>query len=253
MRVVRAYTRMFLLALTMVFYLLLIIGRQLLMGKNQAFAFRIRRKWIKLACKILSLEIEIQGSLPSETGLIISNHRSMIDPVVILSYVYAVPLGKAEISDYPLIGNAAKATGIIFVDREDRKSRTGVRKTLEKTLKRNISVLVFPEGTTGTQPLTKTFKKGSFEIASKLHLPVFPVAIDYEDYDNLWKEGDSLMKHYIKSFGKSSSKAYLFIGSPIKSPNSWTLLRDTQAWIDQSLIEKEKSWNLQTRVHADKN
>jgi 1-acyl-sn-glycerol-3-phosphate acyltransferase len=61
------------------------------------------------------------------SGLIIANHRSYFDPVIV-SHVNAFPVGKKEVASWPLIGYLCKISGVVFVDRKCQDSRQNQRK-----------------------------------------------------------------------------------------------------------------------------
>ncbi len=196
----------------------------------------IRRNWIKLISLILGLRIVKEGRVVPDTVLYVSNHRSFSDPLVALHYVEALPLAKAEVNNYPLIGFGARITGILYVKRESMQSRKSARDALEKTLNQGMSVLVYPEGTTNDEDQVLPFKKGSFEIAHAMNIPVIPIAIEYEDPNDHWSDA-TLWEHYRQQFGKSHSRCKIRFGKPISSSDGLTLCLETEKKINSMLAE----------------
>ncbi|VAW21144.1 hypothetical protein MNBD_BACTEROID04-2036, partial [hydrothermal vent metagenome] len=76
-----------------------------------------RRFIIRILHYVLGTKIIVYGNEPKVSGLIVSNHRSYFDPLVILKNVLAYPIAKKEVESWPLIGNVCKTTGVIFVNR----------------------------------------------------------------------------------------------------------------------------------------
>ena len=77
----------------------------------------------------------------------------------------------------PFVGAACAAAGFIFVDRSGK----GLRETLaaaEKILTGGMSLVVFPEGSRTPDGKIHRFKKGAYQIADDLSLPVVPLTID---------------------------------------------------------------------------
>jgi 1-acyl-sn-glycerol-3-phosphate acyltransferase len=183
----------------------------------------------------MGLEVISRSKPPEGVFLYISNHRSFIDPVVILNHIYALPLAKAEVSSYPLIGYGARMTGVLYVVRESVDSRLDARQAIANTLMEGWSVLVYPEGTTEISKTTGLFKKGSFEIASVINVPVVPVAIEFADPADHWKE-KSLWRQYVGQFGKRKSVCRIEFGDPIYSEDPDELMHTTQDWIDTRLL-----------------
>jgi 1-acyl-sn-glycerol-3-phosphate acyltransferase len=196
---------------------------------------RIRRSWIKFISPVLGLKIINHTQVKEGTYLYISNHRSFMDPVVILHYIFALPLAKAEVQSYPLIGFGAGITGVLYVVRDSPDSRLDARQAIAQSLKKDESVLVYPEGTTFNTPTSGEFKKGSFEIAAVLNIPILPVAIEYQDIKDHWKE-KSLFQQYLYQFGKKRCVCRIEFGEPILSDEADVLLYTTQQWIDAQLI-----------------
>ena len=77
-----------------------------------------------------------------------------------------------------MVGKACEAAKHIFVDRANPK---GIKRTIEeakKTLKDGMSVVIFPEGTRSSDGQMKKFKRGAFQLAVDLNMPVVPMTIN---------------------------------------------------------------------------
>ncbi len=57
------------------------------------------------------------GRLPERRALLVANHVSWLDTLVVLAVAPARLLAKHEVRDWPVIGRAARALGTVFVDR----------------------------------------------------------------------------------------------------------------------------------------
>ena len=239
---IRAYIKVLKVIGATIFYVSIILFRQLFKGKDLNHAFKIRKSWAKYATKAFGIEAEYFGNIPKKPSILISNHRSLTDPVVQLTQFYALPVAKAEISKYPIIGFAADLTGIVFIDRSDKKSRKDTRTVIKDLIQQNRNILLYPEGTVGAFDQTKTFSKGSFEIAAQEGIPIIPVAIEYSHKDNRWTPDLSTMDHFVKSLGMKKIKVKLYIGEPLEDTNSWSLMKKTQDWINEKLTEAQMSW-----------
>ena len=239
----RAYIKIIKVLLATIFYVTVIVLRRVAKGKDLNHASKIRKTWAKYAIKAFGIKVETYGQMPKENALVISNHRSLIDPVVQLNYFYALPVAKAEIAKYPLIGYAAEATGVVFLERENSDSRMTVRNVIKEKVNSGFNILLYPEGTVGAGKSTKLFSKGSFEIAASEDLSIVPVAIEYSHPDNLWQPGVSMMSHFVKSLSHKEIKVKLYIGDLIKGPNSWALMSNTQNWINEKLAEAQQTWS----------
>ena len=144
----RAWFRLFLFAFTITIAIVLCIISALFGGDKLGRNMSIRRLWILIVSKLMGLKIQSEGDVPDGTFLYVSNHKSFMDPMVALHFLKALPLAKAEIDAYPLIGYGIRISGVLFVKRESLRSRANARIALEDTLARGRSVLIYPEGTT---------------------------------------------------------------------------------------------------------
>ncbi|WP_235292543.1 lysophospholipid acyltransferase family protein [Portibacter lacus] len=205
--------------------------------------FRLRRAWVKIAFRILNIKlIEVKGELPPQPCLYVVNHRNLIDPVICAHIKDAYFLSKAEVENIPFLGKGAELTGVIYVKRDEKDSRSAARATMHNTMKAGLDLIVYPEGTTGTEEKTITFHKGSFDEAASLGVPVVPIALEYKNKSDLWIE-PSLLKQFLIQFGKKETQVKIEIHQPLISDNGTTLMRKSRQLIDQSLQDMHKDWH----------
>ena len=210
-------------------------------GKDQKPAFHIRRKFCKAALQALNVKVKFSGKQITGQGLIVSNHRSLLDPLVELSLMDVYILSKAEVGDYPLIGRGAKETGVFFVDRLSDNSRKAALQSIEKLLRRGDPVLIYPEGTTNAGDLTADFRKGTFEIAFNHGVPVIPIMIEYPDRSYYYTDG-SLMEYFKKIFSRPGQHNVIVeTGNEVKANSAEELVIATRAAIDEMIIHARKS------------
>lgn len=118
--------------------------------------------------------------------IFISNHNSLFNAVMIVqAFRQPVrPLGKKEMTNIPIFGFVYGRT-VVTVDRSDATNRAKSVRTLKAILRKNISVIVFPEGTFNmtTEPL-KEFYDGAFRIAIETQTPLKPV-LYLDDYKRM--------------------------------------------------------------------
>ena len=108
------------------------------------------------------------------------NHESWFD-VFALSHVLPAEYRfviKKELERVPVWGRAWRSCGHISVDRRDRESAI---KSLDRartmSVRDDILLVVFPEGTRSADGNMLSFKKGAFVLAIQLDAPVIPVAV----------------------------------------------------------------------------
>ena len=209
----------------------------------QKNALLLRDFILKVVNKILGIRATITGDLPTISGLIIANHRSYFDPILIVTHMNAFPVGKKEVASWPLIGYLCKISGVIFVERECQNSRDLTCQKIKNTINEGHSVINFPEGTTTTLPTTTTFKYGSFRTATQIKAAIIPVAIDYKIISDAFVGDDTFIPHFLKCFGKRTTEIKISYFPPIISEDPDYLLKTSKELIDAELIRFRKDWD----------
>ena len=133
----------------------------------------------------LNISVEVVGKDKIEQGgqyLIASNHRSIIDPLVVEialkgKDINSVWIAKKELFNSFFFGTFTRSARSILLDR-DAKQMGSFFKDVKENVKQGYSINVFPEGSRNQEstPLAE-FKKGSEVIAMKNKLPILPVYI----------------------------------------------------------------------------
>ena len=123
----------------------------------------------------------------SKPSIIVFNHISYMDIPILMSafrYQHVRVLGKIEMTSIPIFGFIYKNV-VVTVDRSDVRHRAKSVNVLKSVLKKNISVVIAPEGTFNTthHPL-KQFYDGAFKIAIETQTPIKPVLF-LDAYDRL--------------------------------------------------------------------
>lgn len=239
----RSVFRCLMLVVICLYHLIPLLIISAIKGHSLTRALQVRKRFCQRGMNAMGMKLEVKGT-PYDAGpaIFISNHRSYIDPMAALQDIKALPVAKAEVASWPLIGYAAKATGIMYVKREDKKSRSSTLGAMNKVLNMGYSVLIYPEGTTTKEPTTLPFKKGAFGLAATTGLPVVPIAISYDNPDAIWDGPESFVSHVVQLFRKKNNNIKMRYGEPIWSDDNKELLAKTQLWINAQIVEMEAEW-----------
>ena len=162
---------------------------------------------------IFKTQIETSGTIP-KSGLVVSNHLSYVDILVIASITPAMFVAKREVKNWPVFGFFARLAGTVFVDRE-RRTRVGqTTSEIETALSEGALVVLFPEGTSSNGETVLPFKSSLLEPAARQTHALFASHIQYaiEDGDVgeevcYWKDEHSLVPHLINLLSKRTIKA----------------------------------------------
>lgn len=126
--------------------------------------------------------IKIEGRekiVRGTTYVIISNHQSLIDILLIDSLRYKFKwVSKIENTRVPVLGWYLRMADYITVDRGDEESKAMMLQRSFNFLRRGISVMLFPEGTRSLNNEIGFFKRGAFQLALEANVPILPVLID---------------------------------------------------------------------------
>ena len=66
-------------------------------GNTPERAFRLRRRYIRIAQRVIGMRLEHHGHICKAPALYISNHRSLSDPLATCRFVDAYVIAKAEV------------------------------------------------------------------------------------------------------------------------------------------------------------
>lgn len=166
------------------------------------------------------IEIRVEGEVPTGLCVLASNHVSYLDPLAILALVPNIAIAKAEVGDWPLLGEAMKELGVLFVDRGNAFSGAVVLRQSARFLQNGVSILAFPEGTTTTGGDVLPFRRGIFGIAQRAGVPVVPVTVSYDAIGAAWVGDESFVPHYVRTVTRSELEVTVHFGAPLDpAPN----------------------------------
>ena len=146
---------------------------------------RLRVEYSETLLKKLKISINVinpEKTLPNGQYLIISNHRGIIDPLVLEialkpTNIFGVWISKKELYNSPFFGLFVRKAGSVLLDRE-KSQMSGFFADTKKAVKEGASVFIFPEGTRNkSEKSLIEFKEGFRIIALKNRLPILPVFI----------------------------------------------------------------------------
>lgn len=129
---------------------------------------------------VLGIRTEIDGALSSEPVLYAIKHESMFETID-MPRMFNLPavVTKRELFDIPCWGTAAKAYGMIPVDRDAGASGLRAMIALARQMQADQRpIVIFPEGTRVRHGETVPLQSGFAGLYKLLGLPVVPIAVD---------------------------------------------------------------------------
>jgi 1-acyl-sn-glycerol-3-phosphate acyltransferase len=196
------------------------------------------------ALAVHGLDVRASGPVPRGPALLVSNHLSYLDPLVLLALVACVPIAKSEVGSWPLFGAVARRTGVLFVERGSAGSRLAVLHAVGKAFREGAVVLNFPEGTTTDGSAVLRFRKGLFGVARNLGVPAVPVALRYQPRELAWIGDATFVPHYLRFARLARSAVEVAFGEPLPAQAYPTAesLADAARARTASLLEDRTTW-----------
>jgi 1-acyl-sn-glycerol-3-phosphate acyltransferase len=145
---------------------------------------------------------EVRGleNIPKEGPLlVIANHISYWDPVVIASVMnkHVYFMAKAELFNYPVFGALIRSLGAFPVSRK-QIDRSSLKRALA-LLGEGKVVCIFPEGTRNKKGDLLPFLPGAAFIARKASVPIIPIALQKKRRFF----GNKFFPHFFVNIGRS--------------------------------------------------
>lgn len=148
----------------------------------------MRRLWSRCLLASVGARINIVGcnlkDIDLKNTLLVSNHISWLDTVIMLRLCYLCYIGKIEMLKWPLLNMIIKAGGTIFIDRKNKRQIFEINQHVADLLKNGATVGLYPEGTTSDGRQVLPFKAPILEAARIAGSKVIPVVLSYRKEDD---------------------------------------------------------------------
>lgn len=142
-----------------------------------------RAAWLHRASgrtlRFFHIKAQAAGPVPSR-GLLVCNHLSYLDILVLSSLTPAVFVSKHDVKFWPVFGQFAVLGGTVFVDRARRFQVGQVNDEITTALQQGALVVLFPEGTSSNGQTLLPFKSSLLEPATD---PTWPLTIGWIHYE----------------------------------------------------------------------
>jgi len=154
-----------------------------LLGSDKVWGYYPGMIWSRLMCLLSWNCVTVIGKENIRKGqsyIFCSNHTSIYDVFLVYGFI-GVPfkwIMKKEIEKIPFVGWACKSAGFIFIDRKKGRSAFNSLQKAKKVFTNGVSLVIFPEGTRTKNGEIGKFKRGAFEMAKEMELPIVPMRID---------------------------------------------------------------------------
>ena len=200
--------------------------------RNAAF-----RRWGRQMCRILGARVAVEGRPPTGRFILVANHVSYVDIMVLATAVDGTFVAKADLRGWPLLGWIFRTADTIFIDRARKKDLLRVLEQVETCLDRDLGVMIFPEGTSGKGDEILRFKPSLLELAASEEVPVHYAVLRYQvppawlTHQTVCWWGDApFLPHFFKLLDLPRFDASLRFGSePIRAADRKALAERLRA------------------------
>lgn len=148
------------------------------------YIFRPINRTFRKASRILfilnGIKVEKIGNFDKDVQILVLNHQGIMDVAYLEAYYPwdICWIAKKELGDIFLYGHALKASKMILIDRNDKRSLIYLLKEAKKKIDENRILAIFPEGTRskGKERLLP-FKNGAKILIEKYKLRIQPIVL----------------------------------------------------------------------------
>lgn len=231
-----AALRLTLIGLVFLAVTLSLLPLQLLaLGLGSSLMNRLPNWWHRLMCRIVGFDVQVRGEPARQRPLLlVSNHVSWKDIMVLGSVAPVVFIAKSEVRHWPVLGWLARLQRSVFVERHERR-RTGEQiSDVSARLAAGDIVVLFPEGTTSDGNRVQPFKSSLFgaataalERAPEGRVYIQPVTIAYTGLHGMpmgrfhrplaaWPGDIALGPHLLKVLREGAIEVDVIFGEPVE-------------------------------------
>ncbi len=198
--------------------------------------------YARLMMKVLGLRVKVRGrqDLWDARGgqLIVANHMSYVDVLLIASTRPACFVTSLEIKGTLGLGQIVQLAGCLFVDRQNKRQLGQEVAELTRGLQEGLDIVVFPEGTSTNGATVLRFKRPLFAAAIHSGASVLPVTINYVtanaqpvnqlNRDSLCWYGDmTFIRHFLALAKLKEAYFELHVGDALTNCQDVTVLSET--------------------------
>lgn len=195
----------------------------------------------KAALLILNVKVTREGSLHEvRKRLIVSNHMSYLDVIVLFAYYPSLFITSTEIRDTFLLGRICKLAGCFFVERR-KAYRSTETKNIELALMKErfaegFNVFLFPEGTSSDGSGVLPFKGTFFQLAVDTESKVQPMCLRYIGANRHvppWYGDMTFPDHLFRLCREKEIKVHLIVLPEVSDMEKMALAKTTHQMISE--------------------
>ncbi len=175
--------------------------------------------WHGRLAGILRLQITTSGYRPQAPALVVANHVSWLDIIVLGHLTPTAFLSKDEVRRWPVIGWLAARSGTLFIRRGGGQA-SAISQAIGDRLARDGLLTLFPEGTTTNGRDVRPFFSRLFSAAIETGTPIVPTSLRYHvdgEHDPVapYIDNQSLGENLVGLLRRSSNQVHVHFADPV--------------------------------------
>ena len=164
------------------------------------------RRFLGGVARICGADVRTEGEPAKSGDLLIANHVSWLDIMVLAGATGCAFISKAEIRGHPFLRWVADQNHTIYVDRAERRALHDQAQSVVDGLRREQPLALFPEGTVGDGGTLLPFKPSLLSAVAPppQGVTLRPVAIDYHRRAHVlgWAPGEHGLDNALRILGR---------------------------------------------------
>jgi len=148
---------------------------------------RLNRNYTLLLRLILNIRVSVtgdEGQLERGGYVIIANHVSYVDGIVLGSIFPIIFVSKREVKSWPIVGQWNVLCGTIFINRQRKIQVASLIRQMTRKLKQEANLLLFPEGTSTNGEGILPFQTVPLAAPLRNRSIIVPVTVTYKTIDD---------------------------------------------------------------------
>jgi 1-acyl-sn-glycerol-3-phosphate acyltransferase len=205
------------------------------------------RRFLRGAARIAGLRVAVEGHPLAPHSLLLANHSSWLDILVLGGATGTRFVSKAEIERVPLIGWLSDQNRTLYIERAERGDAHGQVRRIAAALAEPLPLAIFPEGTTGNGRTLLPFRSTLLHAVAPppAGTSIRPVAIDYRDSVDAvaWHGGEPGLANALRVLGlKGRRRVTVRLLEPLPpTTNRKALAQHAHAAISSAIFEGNKN------------
>lgn len=180
------------------------------------------KSWLQQVLSLCRIELIIHGDSVSSPKMIVANHVSWLDVVILWVLYPGHFIAKQEIANWPLLGKMIASAGTLFINRNKNSEIRRIASQLKQIIHNQQNVLFFPEGKTGDGSSIQKIHPALFQYAIEANMVIQPLLLVYEDKSGKpstvtpYLNQQSLVSSIWKILGQQRIKVHCYLLPPVR-------------------------------------